>query len=680
MRFFADGPNILDELLEAQDNGNVVFFCGAGISRPAGLPGFLGLAKEVVDSLGAPTNAKSRLLLNRTDQEPDFAPPLDQVFYLLQQEYGAATIDQVVSELLETPPEADVANHKIILKLSRSASGRLQLVTTNFDHLFERADSQLTVHIPPALPDLAMGQPLEGLVYLHGRRVGAAFTGGMRQGLVLSSADFGRAYLADGWATKFVRDLLRNYVIVLVGYSASDPPVRYLLEGLHSLGDRRAAKIYAFDQGEEHDVHDRWRDRGVRPLAYAKSGLSHSALWKTLTAWADRAEDPERWRRSIIDLARHGPTELQPYQRGQVCSLVRSLPGAKLLADADPPPPAKWLCVFDRYVRYAEPRKSIGEAESYDPLTEYGLDDDPPRPPTSEGKIESVGDDLISSLSNDEQPDGHKRLAGIGGQWADLLPPRLFHLARWIVRLLDDPITIWWAAGYHTLHSRLLDQIDFESERSGDQRHELANRAWALLLEKFRYSRDDHDHQWYRFLSKIKKHGWTEGILREFELAVRPYLKSSRPWGRKPSPPTEPWSELRLHDVVEFEVHFPARDTGNLTIPTERLREVFRIARRALERGSVLLGEIETRYWRTASFHPEHKAGERHLDEPSVYLHWIRNLFDRLTTEYPDFARAEVQRWPAIDEFFFDKLKIYAWMKAELFSGEQAARRASLEG
>src|SRR6266851_531792 len=336
MRFFADGPNIPDELLEAQDNGKVVFFCGAGVSRPAGLPSFLGLAKQAMAELGTPIDAKSLLLLNRGDQDADFAVPLDQVFYLLQQEYGAATIDQIVSELLKTPPKAAVDFHKTILQLSRSASGTLQLVTTNFDLLFERADDRIKTYVPPALPDLAMGQSLDGLVYLHGRRAARPTTGITRQGLVISSADFGRAYLADGWATKFVRELLRNYVIVLLGYSATDPPVRYLLEGLHSLRDASPMTIYAFDQGAERDVQDRWRDRGVRPLAYGASDLPHEPLWQTLRAWAERAGNPNKWRQSVIDLGRKCPRELQAYQRGQVASLVRSTPGAKSFAEAEP--------------------------------------------------------------------------------------------------------------------------------------------------------------------------------------------------------------------------------------------------------------------------------------------------------------------------------------------------------
>jgi hypothetical protein len=42
--------------------------------------------------------------------------------------------------------------------------------------------------------------------------------------LVLSSAEFGGAYLAEGWATDFIRAVIRRYFIVFVGYAADDPP------------------------------------------------------------------------------------------------------------------------------------------------------------------------------------------------------------------------------------------------------------------------------------------------------------------------------------------------------------------------------------------------------------------------------------------------------------------------
>ena len=52
MQFIKNGPDTPEELLEAQEEGWVVFFCGAEISRPAGLPGFDGLVDKIYDALG----------------------------------------------------------------------------------------------------------------------------------------------------------------------------------------------------------------------------------------------------------------------------------------------------------------------------------------------------------------------------------------------------------------------------------------------------------------------------------------------------------------------------------------------------------------------------------------------------------------------------------------------------
>ena len=40
MQFIKNGPDIPERLLQQHEEGRVVFFCGAGISYPAGLPGF----------------------------------------------------------------------------------------------------------------------------------------------------------------------------------------------------------------------------------------------------------------------------------------------------------------------------------------------------------------------------------------------------------------------------------------------------------------------------------------------------------------------------------------------------------------------------------------------------------------------------------------------------------------
>ena len=407
MRFLPNGLNIPDELLEARDQGNVVFLCGAGVSYPAGMPDFLGLARYVVEEQGAPQDAQSRKMLSMWDNEDipeDARPSLDQIFNLLQQEYAAGEIDYLIAKRLKTKPRTCVSTHETILRLSKGADGKPQIVTTNFDLLFERAERaagrKLKTYVPPALPDLANGQPLNGLVYLHGRINSRIKRGEGRQGFVVSSSDFGRAYLAEGWATRFMLDLLDQYTVILLGYSANDPPVRYLLQGLHTQRRGSRAKLFAFYSRTEEEVQPSWRDIGVhQALAYPRIGNDHSALWDTLSAWADRADDPSAWRQRVVDLARKGPRNLEPYERGQVASLVRTDVGAKLLADTDPPPPGEWLCVFDRNFRYGKVETPLDDSQpTFDPLIEYGLDDDPPRPPETRNwqQTDLLGDDLLS--------------------------------------------------------------------------------------------------------------------------------------------------------------------------------------------------------------------------------------------------------------------------------------------
>ena len=84
-----------------------------------------------------------------------------------------------------------------------------RLVTTNFDDLFERSQKKLRkqessqykmpVFMAPALPP-AKPETFRGLVYLHGK-LGSSPN---NQQLVLTTANFGMAYMLEGWALRFV--------------------------------------------------------------------------------------------------------------------------------------------------------------------------------------------------------------------------------------------------------------------------------------------------------------------------------------------------------------------------------------------------------------------------------------------------------------------------------------------
>ncbi|MDD4749887.1 MAG: hypothetical protein PHD26_08235 [Methanosarcinaceae archaeon] len=61
--FVVNGPDIPDRLLEAHEEGKVVFFCGAGISCSAGLPNFEELVLNLYNELGtSPTSIEEQTL------------------------------------------------------------------------------------------------------------------------------------------------------------------------------------------------------------------------------------------------------------------------------------------------------------------------------------------------------------------------------------------------------------------------------------------------------------------------------------------------------------------------------------------------------------------------------------------------------------------------------------------
>jgi hypothetical protein len=64
------------------------------------------------------------------------------------------------------------------------------------------------VWTPKRLPDLRGTEGFEEIVHLHGM-LDPAYDKPDGGNLVLSSAEFGRAYLAEGWATDFIRAVIR---------------------------------------------------------------------------------------------------------------------------------------------------------------------------------------------------------------------------------------------------------------------------------------------------------------------------------------------------------------------------------------------------------------------------------------------------------------------------------------
>ena len=129
MRFFSNGPSIPDDLLIARDAGDVIFFCGAGVSRHrAGLPDFLKLGGDVIDLLGASEKSLARKLFRRIKElDPiDGVGGLiatDRIFSLLEREFEQRDVRNSVARAIKTAGNPDISAHRTLIDLSRGRDG-----------------------------------------------------------------------------------------------------------------------------------------------------------------------------------------------------------------------------------------------------------------------------------------------------------------------------------------------------------------------------------------------------------------------------------------------------------------------------------------------------------------------------------------------------------------------------
>jgi SIR2-like domain len=365
MRFLPHGPDIPDELITAQEKGQIIFVCGAGVSCAAGLPLFKGLVERVYEKLGEDWN------LHPAEREGMrengvLKGQYDRVLRSLERRLAASDtarnrsmrdrIRAAVRDVLTPPDDANLANHLALLKLSRDAEDRVRLLTTNFDTLFERAwfgDHRAPIE---SYAGLAMPQPktarCTGVLHLHGR-LGDSWPGlnnYLETDLVLTSAEFGDAYLRAGWASRYVYDLVRAYTVVLVGYQAEDPPMRYLLEALEADRERfpDLQKVYAFascELGEEKLEGALWRAKAVEPILYSTNDDDHSSLYDSVREWQLYAEDPTAWRREQLRVVLNESPGSLPDARIQECAaLLAHGDASQLLGELSPK--AEWLPVL----------------------------------------------------------------------------------------------------------------------------------------------------------------------------------------------------------------------------------------------------------------------------------------------------------------------------------------------
>jgi len=271
-----------DCILDALRDDRLIVFAGAGVSMgpPSNLDSFWKLTCDIAQGTGL---------------EP--SEPLDR--FLGQLHHRNVAVHERAAQLLSPTGSAPNALHHDLLRLFRTVD-RVRLVTTNFDLHFETAANALFGAVPniyhaPALP---LGYDFSGIVHVHGALPRA-------QDLVLTDADFGRAYLTEGWARRFLVDVFRRYTVLFVGYSHDDVVMNYLARALPA--DSVAGRFALTDEDGS------WELLGIKPIRFVK-GIGADAFIELYDGVHRLAERATRgaldWQSRLAELGgRNPPTD-----------------------------------------------------------------------------------------------------------------------------------------------------------------------------------------------------------------------------------------------------------------------------------------------------------------------------------------------------------------------------------
>jgi hypothetical protein len=276
-------------LIKAVAEGHAVFLCGAGVSMRVGMPSFQTLTDQIYANIGE--TPKNEAAEEEALKRHEYDRALGSLERRTRLPKAPSRVRTATTKLLTPEPGLTAPDHLNLLRLSRDAEGRVRLLTTNFDPLFEcaaHADGQaVPSHAGKAIP--RPGTPDDhGILHLHGR-IAYGLRNVPQSELILTSADFGDAYLRDEWASQYIEDRMRPNTLVLVGYTAEDTAMRLLLETLDADRERfrDLKKIYAIEQ-QTLGSASIWNAKGIVPIEFA----DYDQVYKTLGEWATYAMNP----------------------------------------------------------------------------------------------------------------------------------------------------------------------------------------------------------------------------------------------------------------------------------------------------------------------------------------------------------------------------------------------------
>lgn len=306
------GPGLAkipERLLLAHVCGQVLFVSGAGVSQPSNLPDFRNLVLNVYKQLDTevynvllrlpeePVQLKNEHYQGLTDTQvaevrrfnsADF----DVVLGMLERRMdytskGNSLVRKAVVNELRLPTSKPANIHRALMRLA-DRGGAVTMVTTNLDLLLEDASKRMgnsvQTYALDGIPRPSLSLDFNGVMHIHGaieRKPGRVSS------MIITDHDFGEFYLRKRIVPDFIYDAARLFYLVLVGYSANDPPMKYLFNAIAADGSRfnDIKERFIFIATDDPVELEDWQGRGITPVPYKETN-NHSQLLETLERWA----------------------------------------------------------------------------------------------------------------------------------------------------------------------------------------------------------------------------------------------------------------------------------------------------------------------------------------------------------------------------------------------------------
>ena len=289
---------IPESLLRAHARGEVLFIAGAGVSRDAGLPDFRKLVVSVYEELDSAVHSvissgsqeTSKLDARQKAEVKRFCKgEYDVVLGMLERRFGGE-VRQEVGEIIRSKNKP-APIHRALMRLA-NRGGAVTIITTNFDLLLENAarnmKSPVQTYALGGIPRPTLRKEFNGVLHIHGT---LDRNPERTSDLIISDQDFGEFYLRRRIVPDLIYDAARLYNLVLVGYSANDPPMKYLLDAVAADEARfpdlkERFRFVGMDKDDPAELED-WKARGITPIQYKSQCSDHSQLQRTLAKWAE---------------------------------------------------------------------------------------------------------------------------------------------------------------------------------------------------------------------------------------------------------------------------------------------------------------------------------------------------------------------------------------------------------